>query len=58
VPWQDTRLFHWAMRKNTDVQNRERVALADFNHISATSPGDSTARLVSNPLAGLESARQ
>jgi putative photosynthetic complex assembly protein 2 len=58
VPWQDTRLFHWAMRKQSDVQNRERVALADFNHISATSPGDSTARLVSNPLAGLESARQ
>jgi hypothetical protein len=58
VPWQDTSLFRWAMRNSPDARNRERVALADFNHIGATPPADSTARNVSNPLAGLESARQ
>jgi putative photosynthetic complex assembly protein 2 len=58
VPWQDTSLFRWAMRNSTEANTRERVALADFNHISATNPTDSSARHVSNPLAGLESARQ
>ena len=55
VPWQDTRLFNWAMRDN---DNRERVALADFKDIGGGLPADSTALNVSNPLAGQTSARQ
>jgi putative photosynthetic complex assembly protein 2 len=87
VPWQDTRLFHWAMRskahnessamrskahndslamrskahnKDWAMRNadRDRVAIADFNHIGGTAPADSTALRVSNPLAALETARQ
>ena len=54
VPWQDTRLWRWAMRHD----RRERVAIADFNHISGTGPAESAARRVSNPLAAPSRARQ
>jgi hypothetical protein len=58
VPWQDTRLFRWAMRKDRGEANRDRVAIADFNNIGGTTSAESPARRVSNPLAARSGARQ
>ncbi|KAB7644862.1 putative photosynthetic complex assembly protein PuhE [Polymorphobacter fuscus] len=49
VPWQDTRLFRWAMR--------DRVAIAHSTHRDGTRTAETVALRTPNPLASLESAR-
>ena len=54
VPWQDSRLFRWAIR----TENRDRFAIAEPNHNIGQKMVESAALRAPNPLVGLESARQ
>ena len=54
VPWQDTRLFRWAI----PARNRNRLAIAEPIHNNGKKIAETVAPRTSNPLASLESARQ
>lgn len=54
VPWQDTRLFRWAI----PAKIRNRVAIAEPNHHNGQKTAETVAVRTPIPLASLESARQ
>ena len=58
VPWQDTRLFRWAMPGAAQPPIRDRLAIADFNALAGQNAVEAVAPRVPIPLAASRSARQ